>query len=411
MTFVAPKVPVSLLGRHRILSRTAGVRVSPLCLGAMNFGTAWTSFLGECSKDTAFEMLDYFYEQGGNFIDTAVNYQFGESEQWLGEWMEQRGRRDEMVIATKFTGMQVLEEEKAGGKAKTVKSNMAGNGAKNMYTSIERSLKALKTSYVDIVSPRFVLGHLRRRQAYTSWQYYCHLWDSTTSIPELMHALNDLVTARKVIYLGISDTPAWIVVKANCYARQHGLRQFSIYQGRWSAAERSFEREIIPMCLDEGMALAPWGALGGGGFRTKKQREEGKEGGRKMAMTKIGNEEKVSDVLEKIADSKSPPTLITSVALAYVMHKSPYVFPIVGGRKVSHLEGNIAALGLRLTPEEIQEIDNAYGFDMGFPHSFLNPANVVLMGPEDNRFTGQCGFFDFVETPKPIPPHEGKLDA
>jgi aryl-alcohol dehydrogenase-like predicted oxidoreductase len=224
-----------------------------------------------------------------------------------------------------------------------------------------------------------------------------------------MHTLNDLCTSRKVIYLGISDTPAWIVVKANCYARQHGLRQFSVYQGRWSAADRSFEREIIPMALDEGMALAPWGAIGGGGFKTKAQREAN-EGARNMQVSVIGNEEQVSDVLEKIAISKSPEVPITSVALAYVMHKSPYVFPIVGGRKIPHLQSNIEALGLRLTIEEIREIDNAYGFDMGFPHNFLSPLNSAMMGPEDNRFMNSPGFYDFVEAPKPIPPHEGALD-
>jgi aryl-alcohol dehydrogenase-like predicted oxidoreductase len=236
------------------------------------------------------------------------------------------------------------------------------------------------------------------------------MWDSSTSIPELMHALNDLCTSRKVIYLGVSDTPAWIVVKANCYARQHGLRQFSIYQGRWSAADRSFEREIIPMALDEGMALAPWGAIGGGGFKTKAQREADEKGGRNMKVSVIGNEAKVSDVLEKIAISKSPDTPITSVALAYVMHKSPYVFPIVGGRKIEHLKSNIEALGLCLTEEEVCEIDDAYGFEMGFPHSFLSPVNAVIRGPEDNRFMNNFGYFDFVEAPKPIRPHEGPLD-
>ena len=225
-----------------------------------------------------------------------------------------------------------------------------------------------------------------------------------------MNALNDLVTSRKVLYLGISDTPAWIVVKANCYARQHGLRQFSIYQGRWSAADRSFEREIIPMALDEGMALSPWGAIGGGSFKTRAQREGPDEGGRKMKLMIIGNEEKVSDVLEDIANSKDPVPPITSVALAYVMHKSPYVFPIVGGRKVSHLEGNIAALGLRLSPEEINQIDGAYGFEMGFPHIFLNPNNAMVTGPENNRFANNMGFLDHVLGPRPIPPHEGPLD-
>jgi aryl-alcohol dehydrogenase-like predicted oxidoreductase len=150
MSFITPTAPISPLGRHRILSTTAGVRVSPICLGGMNFGEAWKASLGECSKETAFAMLDYFYEQGGNFIDTAVNYQFGESEQWIGEWMEERGVRDEMVVATKFTGMQITEKEKEGGGR--VKSNYGGNSVKNMHTSIERSLKSLRTNYVDIVS-------------------------------------------------------------------------------------------------------------------------------------------------------------------------------------------------------------------------------------------------------------------
>jgi aryl-alcohol dehydrogenase-like predicted oxidoreductase len=150
MAFISPSKPVSLLGRHRLLSPAAAVRVSPLILGGMNFGDAWKESLGECSKETSFEILDHFYQQGGNWIDTAVNYQFGESEQWIGEWMEERDVRDEIVLATKFTGMQITEKEKAGGTA--IKSNFGGNSAKNIHISVERSLKQLKTSYIDIVS-------------------------------------------------------------------------------------------------------------------------------------------------------------------------------------------------------------------------------------------------------------------
>jgi aryl-alcohol dehydrogenase-like predicted oxidoreductase len=150
MSFISPSKPVSLLGRHRLLSPAAAVRVSPLILGGMNFGDAWKESLGECSKETSFEILDHFYQQGGNWIDTAVNYQFGESEQWIGEWMEERDVRDEIVLATKFTGMQITEKEKAGGTA--IKSNFGGNSAKNIHISVERSLKQLKTSYIDIVS-------------------------------------------------------------------------------------------------------------------------------------------------------------------------------------------------------------------------------------------------------------------
>lgn len=382
MTFNPIKAPVSLLGRHRILSPTAGVKVSPLCLGAMNFGDAWSSFLGECSKSTAFEMLDFFYSQGGNFIDTAVNYQYGESEQWLGEWMERKKTRDEMVIATKFTGSQT------GKEGEKIQSNFGGNSSKNIFTSIERSLKQLKTTYIDL--------------------YYIHLWDSTTSIPELMHTLNDLVTSRKVLYLGVSDTPAWLVVKMNCYARQHGLRQFSVYQGRWSAADRDFEREIIPMCMDEGMSLAPWGTLGGGFFKPKASKGKD-EGGRTFAAAKSGKEEQVNYVLEKLASEKNVP--MTSIALAYVMHKAPYTFPIVGGRKVEHLKSNIQALGLRLSPGEITEIESGYNFQIGFPHNLLFPSNKMLLGPQDNIFNQRFGVFDYVEKPKAIPPHEGPLDA
>jgi aryl-alcohol dehydrogenase-like predicted oxidoreductase len=167
-------VPKSLLGRHRILAPAAAVKVSPLCLGAMNFGNlifsipplnhankkgdAWKNALGECSKETAFEILDFFYSQGGNFIDTAVNYQFGESEQWLGEWMEARGNRDEMVIATKFTGNQVTH------LPHLILSNFGGNNAKNIHTSVERSLKHLKTSYIDLVKLSSSRASQRKRE-------------------------------------------------------------------------------------------------------------------------------------------------------------------------------------------------------------------------------------------------------
>ncbi|KAJ4304496.1 hypothetical protein N0V90_000022 [Kalmusia sp. IMI 367209] len=348
----------------------------------MNFGDAWKNYLGECTKETAFEMLDYFYSQGGNFIDTAVNYQTGESEQWLGEWMEARGRRDELIIATKFTGTQYAQ---LGDKL--IQSNFSGNGSKNMHTSVKRSLKNLRTDYIDL--------------------YYVHLYDHTTSIPELMHTLNTLITSRTVLYLGISDTPAWLVVKCNEYARQNGLRPFSVYQGRWGAGCRDLEREIIPMCIAEGMAIAPWGVLGGGGFKKEEDRE--KEGKRSIQVGDKSRDAKVRSVLEGVADKKG--TGPTSVALAYVMHKAPYVFPIVGGRKVGYLTDNIEALKLKLDEEDMATIDAAYGFEIGFPHDFLSGGNKMVLGPEDNTFNGRGGYFDFVSGPKPIPPHEGPLDS
>ena len=145
-----------------------------------------------------------------------------------------------------------------------------------------------------------------------------------------MQSLNHLVSAGKVLYLGISDAPAWVVSKANEYARAHGLRQFSVYQGLYSAATRDLEREIMPMCRAEGMGITPWGALGGGKFKTEAQRSAG---GRQVKLTE--KDINVSKVLESIANRKN--TSITSVAMAYALQKTAYVFPILGGRKIEQV--------------------------------------------------------------------------
>ena len=345
----------------------------------MNFGDAYKEMMGECDKKTSFEILDFFYQNGGNFIDTANNYQDEESETWLGEWMASRNNRDEIVLATKFT-MAFPASPKG------IKANYQGNHAKSLKISLDASLKKLQTDYIDLL--------------------YLHWWDFSTSIPELMHALHRTIVAGKVLYLGISDTPAWIVSKANQYARDHGLTQFSVYQGHWSAAMRDFERDILPMCEAEGMALAPWGALGRGNFRTAEAFEQEKKEGRQMG----GPNDKVkaiSGVLEKLANAKS--TAVTSVALAYVMHKAPYVFPIVGGRKIEHLKSNIEALSIELTDEEIDEIDAAVPFDVGFPMNMLfgygGGSYNTRMGTGDIALLKNAVHLDTVGKVRPVKPH------
>lgn len=208
-----------------------------------------------------------------------------------------------------------------------------------------------------------------------------------------MQSLNHLVESGKVLYLGISDSPAWVVSKANQYARDHGLRQFCVYQGQWSAALRDFERDIIPMVRDEGMALAPWGSLGGGNFKTEEQRKA-QEG---RAVQPNEKQIKTSLALESVAKRKN--TIITSVALAYVMQKAPYVFPIIGGRTTDHLKGNIEALTLELTKEDIKEIEGAVPFDIGFPNTFFYRGET----PDNYQqvwLLGMGGTFDFVEGDK-----------
>ncbi|KAI1658297.1 Aldo/keto reductase [Daldinia decipiens] len=363
--------PQSPLARYRLLSPTASIRVSPLCLGTMNFGNAWKDFMGECDEKTTEKILDYYYNQGGNFIDTSNNYQFEEAEKRIGAWMKKRGNRDQMVIATKFS-----INFHAGPRGKgEIMINFTGNGSKSLHVSVNASLEKLQTSYIDLL--------------------YVHWWDFSTSIPEVMQSLNHLVAAGKVLHLGVSDTPAWVVSKANEYARQNGLRQFSVYQGRWSASQRDFEREIIPMCRSEGMGIAPWGALGGGKFKTEEQRKS--DAGRKIQATE--EDIKVSKVLEAVAKRKN--TLITSIAQAYVSSKVPYVFPIVGGRTIDHLKGNIDALNIKLSTEDIKEIEAAIPFDVGFPNNFLYIGEVPET-PGQLRILGVGGTMDYVPEPKPL---------
>lgn len=183
-------------------------------------------------------------------------------------------------IATKYTtGFRTSHRD-----TEPLQSNFVGNSVKSMRISVEHSLKKLQTDYIDLL--------------------YAHWWDFTTSIEEVMHGLNALVLSGKVLYLGISDTPAWIVVKANDYARANGLRPFSVYQGKWNAGFRDLEREIIPMCRDQGMGIAPWAPLGQGKFKTAEARGTG-EAGSARASNMSESDIKMSEALEAIAKKKN----------------------------------------------------------------------------------------------------------
>lgn len=160
--------PKSHLGYYKILGPNCGLRVSPICLGSMNFGEAWKAGMGTCSKETAFEMLDYFKANGGNFIDTANSYQNEESEMWLGEWLVERGCRDEMVIATKYTSGYKKHED----QTKVIQANYGGNNAKSMRVSVDASLRKLKTDYVDVLYVHWVciMCHMISRLLLLLWK-------------------------------------------------------------------------------------------------------------------------------------------------------------------------------------------------------------------------------------------------
>ncbi|CAL1709960.1 unnamed protein product [Somion occarium] len=346
--FAPPPLPATKLGRHRQLAPIAGLHVSPICLGAMSIGDKWSEFgMGAMNKEDSFKLLDAFYKAGGNFIDTANSYQQESSEEFLGEWMEQRSIRDQIVLATKYTTDLKLGHPNVGQHTQYV-----GNNIKSMHLSVEASLKKLRTDYIDIL--------------------YVHWWDFTTSIEEVMNGLHNLVVQGKVLYLGVSDTPAWVVAKANTYAKDHGKTPFVVYQGAWSILQRDLEREILPMARAEGMAIAPWNVLAAGKIRTDAEEQRRRETGEKGRTIFSPNWERTEDerkvclALEKVAEEVGTKS-ITAVAIAYVMQKAPYVFPIVGGRKVEHLHQNIEALSISLSTEQIKYLESILPFDLGFP--------------------------------------------
>ncbi|KAJ7589868.1 aryl-alcohol dehydrogenase [Mycena floridula] len=336
-----PPPPESRLKRYRVMSPLASVRVSPIQLGCHEYRR----------QESSFKLLDAFFEAGGNFIDTANHYQEESSEEFLGEWAETRGIRDQLVIATKYT-----TGYKGSDPSTSIKSIYAGNNMKSMHLSVAGSLMKLRTSYIDIL--------------------YVHWYDYTTSVEEIMNGLHTLVMQGKVLYLGISDCPAWVVVKANQYARYNGKTPFCIYQGNWSVLERSFEREIIPMAHSEGLALAPWGVLARGCIRTdeeEQRRKDSGENGRAMGTPiweRTEHQKTVCKVLEEIA-AEVGAKHITAVAIAYVMHRTPYVFPIIGGRKVEHLHANLEALEISLTADHMKQIEAATPIALGFPYEML----------------------------------------
>lgn len=376
--FAPAPEPKTELGRYRILSSTAGIRVSPLQLGAMSVGSAWSNFMGSMDKQQSFDLLDFFFESGGNFIDTANNYQNEESETWIGEWMAKRKNRDQMVIATKFT-----TDYKSYALGKGRAPNHCGNSRRTLHMSVRDSLKKLQTDWIDVL--------------------YVHWWDFTTSVKEIMDSLHVLVEQGKVLYLGISDSPAWVVSAANEYAIAYGKTPFSIYQGRWNVMLRDFERDIIPMAHQYGMALAPWDVLGGGKFQTKKALEERAKKGEGVRSffgeSQSENERKISEALEKVAAEHGIES-ITAIALAYVRAKANNVFPMVGGRKVEHLRDNIQALSIKLTQEQVEYLESMTAFEIGFPNNFIGVDPRV--GGKFSGLAAASAPLEIEQAPKPI---------
>ncbi len=315
----------------------SGLRVSELGLGAMTFGEDWG---WGASKEESRKIFDAFVEAGGNFIDTANNYTDGTSERFVGEFI--RSDRERFVLATKYTLSTRKDDANAG-----------GNHRKNMMQAVEASLERLGTDYIDL--------------------YWLHIWDFTTPVEEVMRALDDLVSAGKVLYVGVSDTPAWVVSQANTLAELRGWSRFAGLQLRYSLAERDPERDLLPMAKAFGIAVTAWGILGGG-VLTGKYTQNGPEPRRyekaKEATVAIGR------VIAKLADEIGRSSSQVAISWVRQQQKRALIIPILGARTQAQLQDNLGCLDFELTSEQLKRLSDASPIDLGFPHTFLGSQRI-----------------------------------
>jgi aryl-alcohol dehydrogenase-like predicted oxidoreductase len=345
--------------RYKLFGKS-GLRVSELCLGTMTFGEEWG---WGASKDESRQIFETFVEAGGNFIDTANGYTDGSSEKIVGELIaSDRGR---FVVATKYS-FPTHMNDRAGNP------NGSGNHRKNLMQSLEGSLKRLNTDYVDV--------------------FWLHAWDFMTPVEEVMRAFDDMVRQGKVLYIGVSDTPAWVVAQANTLAQCNGWTPFVALQVEYNLVERTPERDLLPMAQAFGMAVTPWSPLAGGVLSGKynQQSGNGQSSSRGSAIPERSLQiaHVVGQVAEEIGRSSA------QVALAWLRSQGASVIPIVGARKLSQVQDNLACVDLTLSPEQLQQLNAVSHIEMGFPHDFLN--NDII---RDCLFGGT---YTAIDQPRPL---------
>src|SRR5882672_2799009 len=327
----------------------SGLRVSPFCLGAMTFGEDWEWGSSVAESEA---IIARFLERGGNFIDTANVYTKGHSEQIIGDFIgRDRARRDRIVIATKFFGNLYPGDPNGGGA-----------GRKTIVASCEQSLRRLQTGYIDI--------------------YWMHCWDRYTPVEETMRALDDLVAAGKVRYIGFSDTPAWKVSQAQTIARFRGWAPLVALQIEYSLIERTVEGELMPMALEMELGVTPWSPLKSGVLSGKYTRENAAtvKADRGERVTQNLGERVYAIIDELIAIGQELKASPASVALAWVQGRPGVASTIIGARRMDQLDQNLAALDLRLTADQIARLDTLSKPALSFPMQFLNVASTFSQG-------------------------------
>jgi aryl-alcohol dehydrogenase-like predicted oxidoreductase len=352
--------------RYRLMGRS-GLRVSEVGLGAMTFsdrGLTWGA-----SPDQSREIFEVFAEAGGTYIDTANNYgddtdgEQGASERVLGELLG--GDREHFVLATKYTSYNGRDVSRSG------------NSAKSMRESVDASLRALRTDHIDLL--------------------WLHTWDGTTPVDEILRASQQLVTAGKLLYFGFSDTPAWVVSQAVATADARGTTPPIAVQIEYSLAERTPERELLPMAESLDLAVAAWGPLAAGLLTGKYTLlpggdDQGGDGRRRFtdehyaALAGAPDRERleVARTVDRVAGELGRPS--AQVALAWLRQRPGVVIPILGARTRSQLQENLAGLDLVLDQQQMAALDAASRPSLGFPQALLASATV--------RRSNTSGYFD-----------------
>jgi aryl-alcohol dehydrogenase-like predicted oxidoreductase len=338
--------------RYRIFGRHTGLRVSELALGTGNFGTAWGH---GAERGEAKRIWDGFAEAGGNFIDTANGYQFGQSEEMVGEFIA--SDRDHFVLATKYT----LGTTPEAGISQT------GNARKNMASAVEASLKRLKTDRIDL--------------------YWAHMADGVTPMEEILRGFDDLARAGKILYAGLSNFPAWRIARAATMAELRGSLPVAGIQIEYSLVERTPDRELLPMAEALGLGAALWSPLGGG-FLTGKYRGDPEADNRLAKLGFLVHGEKSARetaLLDAVlAVAKETGATPTHIAIAWLLHRaarsSNGLIPILGSRTRAQLDGTLGAVDVKLTAEQVNRLEAVGAVPLGVPHEQLRQTAPRLAG-------------------------------
>jgi aryl-alcohol dehydrogenase-like predicted oxidoreductase len=322
-----------------------GLMVSELCLGCMTFGR-------EADEEDSRAIVGRFLEAGGNFVDTADVYSKGVSEEITGRAI--KGVRDDVVLATKVRFPM--------GEG----PNDVGLSRKHVVQGCEDSLRRLGTDYIDL--------------------YQVHCWDAATPLEETLSALTDLVRAGKVRYIGVSNFTGWQLMRSLEISQSHGFERFVCLQPQYSLAERNIEREILPVCLEEGLGVIPWSPLGGGFLSGKYRRDQEPPEGSRISEAVESMEEywdrraternwRVLDVVGRISEETGKS--YAQISLNWLLRHEGVTAPIIGARTLEQLEDNLGASGWELDEEQVAELSEASALEDVYPYRFIRNAQRV----------------------------------